>query len=226
MSPIGQTPAPYPTGQSTYPYPGGGIPNGPITMSTGTQCASAMPVLTGTPTPLSSLTDGEDGCIRLASVEQYQDTSSNGVFMSSILNETGVGYDYVSLATRRQRRHGIEVNILRASPHTHNTCSDIRSMALGRPGASINLPLWIDRTSGSIGQTIRVSSGRPNISKAPHGWNLNAFVQTLNAQGFQAVTVGKLPSGDYEIFLSRTSGVPGTNTVVRNLTRAVYSFDY
>lgn len=233
VPPMGQTPYPYPTGQSTYPVPGG-LPNGPIQVPTGTQCASALPALTGLPTPLSAITDGEDGCIRLVSVQQYQDTAANGYFINSIVGETDLDYHFTSVSTRRQRRRGIQLNALAASVSSRTTCSDIRSAPLGTPGAAIDLPLWIDRSSGSIGQNIRVTTGRTNnyvlargnISAARQGWNLNSFVANLNAQGFQAVTAAKLPSGDYEIFLSRTSVAPGTGATIRNVTRAVYSMDY
>lgn len=233
MQPMGQNPYPYPTGQSTYPSPGG-LPNGPILVPGGTQCASAMPALTGLPTALDAMTDGEDGCIRLVSVEQYQDTAANGYFINSIVGETEVDYHFASRSTRRQRRRGIEVNVLAATVSSHTTCSDIRSTPMGSPGAAVELPLWIDRSSGSIGQTIRVTTGRSrtysvargNISAARRGLNLNAFARTLSAQGFQAVTAAKLPSGDFEIFLSRTSVAPGTGATVRNLTRAVYSVEY
>ncbi len=226
---------PYPNGtnQSGYPTPGG-VPNGPILVPTGTQCAGAMPTLTGTPTPLSSLMDGGDGCIRLVSVEQYQDTAANGYFMSSIVGETEVNYYMTTVGTRRQRRRGTALELLAATARTRTTCSDVRSSPLGTPGTSIELPLWIDRSNGSIGQNVRLTAGRSNvyvagngnISKARRGWNLSAFVQTLNAQGFQGVTVGKLPNGDFEVFLSRTRTVPGTAATVRSLTRAVYSFSY
>ncbi len=231
-------PNPYPT-TPVYPYgPTGGVPgngpHGPILVPTGTQCAAAIPALTGTPTELSAMLDGEPGCIRLVSVEQYQDTSNNGILLSSIVGETEVDYRIANRSTRRQRRHGIEVNVMAATVSNRTTCRDVRSSPFGSPGVSVEIPLWINRTNGSIGQNIRVTTGRQsdyaifggNILTARAGWSLNAFSQALSAQGFQAINAARLPNGDFEIFLSRSTVVPGTAASVRSLTRAVYSLDY
>jgi len=178
----------------------------------------------------SAIIDGEPGCIRLVSVEQYQDTAANGVLFNSLVGETEIDYQY---ATRTRRRRTIELNFMSATVTNHLSCSDIRSTPFGNPSVSVELPLWIDRSSGSIGQNIRVTAGgsrsqtvNGKITTSRPGSNLNAFIRGLQSQGMQAIQSAKLPNGDIEIFMSRTRMSPGTNASIRHLTRAVYSLDY
>lgn len=232
LPPSAQAPNPYPSyGPIHYPQ----APSGPVLVPQGTQCASAMPALSGLPMDLSTLSseivDGEPGCIRLVSVEQYQDTAANGVLFNSIVGETEIDYHY---ATRTRRRRTIQLNFMSATVTNHLTCSDIRSTPFGNPGVSVELPLWIDRGNGSIGQNIRVTAGgsrsqtamQGKISTSRPGSNLNAFIRNLETQGMQAIQAAKLPNGDIEIFMSRTRVNSGTNASFRHITRAVYSFDY
>lgn len=233
MNPPGaQMPYPYPSAVPGY-YPQV-TPGSPITPQ-GTQCAAAMPALSGLPMDLSALSneivDGEPGCIRLVSVEQYQDTAANGVLFNSLVGETEIDYHYT---TRTRRRRAIQLNFMSATVTNHLSCSDIRSTPFGNPSVSVELPLWIDRGNGSIGQNIRVTAGgsrsqtsmQGNISTSRPGSNLNAFIRGLQSQGMQAIQAAKLPNGDIEIFMSRTRMSAGTNANIRHLTRAVYSLDY
>lgn len=223
----------YPPGQTYYPQ---GATPGSVIVPQGTRCASAMPTLSGLPLEFSALSaamvDGEPGCVRLVSVDQYQDTTSGGTFFNSLAGETDISYRRATL--NRRRRRGVQLDFLATSVSNRTTCSDIRATPFGTPGTSVELPLWVDRSTGAIGQNMRVYAGsasftasvQGNISTSRSGWNLNAFIQNLQAQGMQAIQAAKLSNGDIEIYMSRTRMDPATGASFRHLTRAVYSTDY
>jgi hypothetical protein len=232
-APIGVYPYPQPTNgpNGPVPPPGGpgtpGTPNGPRGPGRPplprAVCAPITASPTRSPLELRTLADGGEGCLRLVSLTHSEGAVVGGVMTSAIVSETRVSYR--ELHDRRGRYRG-----LKAVVESKNSCSILRDSPYAYLTATADVPLWISRESGAIGQTLRVKAGnlrsgdRWKVRKAPAGYDLDAFDGELRSNG--TWTVGKLADGSVEVYATTTIQEPGEPAPIRRTVRAVYMPDF